>query len=876
MTRACSRRANVTISWRSTLRGSGTLFADAAHIEVWMMLRMRNVVLSSWLILCWMAVVGEASPDQEVAPPFELTEDRDRCDHYEPLKQPFFGELHLHTSYSMDAVSIDTRVTPADAYRYAAGQRVGLPPWQDTRIPDAEAPEPASKPSAVSGHPYCLPGERCQYTATRTAQKGPGRGLDFAAITDHAEQFGEANICFFEPTERCDAETPCSLAGQSCNNPLPTVAGMCVPDGYDSSVCQLAREELSRLRLGSVPGLFGLLNDGVRNPARLSQICRPNNPRAPALVRRGPACELNAKRVWDQIGADAEAAYDRTSSCRFTSFHAYEYTAMANNGRCSLPRKTPRPTSLPCWSDDDCPGRQMCNTPYAQDVLGGLDNLHRNIIFRNATTVELPISNVEQPTGCGEGRRCLPRNRGPVASPVRMLRKLARACSNSSGDVDDDCEFLSIPHNSNMSGGSMFVPETLNRQEARIRNRYEPLVEIVQIKGQSECRYSEETGIWWGIGSDEADPLCDFENLSFTRLNGNYLAGDQANRTTIPPRSYVRNVLQSGIEFQARKGGANPFKLGFVGALDNHNGLPGQTNESVYAKVGGHGVNSFAVSGQALDETNFLGLETNAGGLTVAWAEENSRDAIFHALKNRETYATSGTRPIVRFFGGFGLPDDICGGGNFARKGYAHGVAMGGTLRVGRRHDAEDAPRFAVSALWDPGWAGRPGTRLQRAQIIKGWVDDEGQTHEKVIDASQFQHGNAGDAATYLPDASSCTPASQGYSQLCAVWTDPDFDPDERAFYYARVLEQPSCRWSKHYCDARNIACEQPMGTCRAASSGDGADGQGCSTLTDCPEGSVCELPGSYSAWEYQQCCGDIVPDVVQQRAWTSPIWIDP
>jgi len=622
--------------------------------------------------------------------------------------------------------------------------------------------------------------------------------------------------------------------------------------------------------------LFGLINNGVQNPARFSSICRPNNPNAPTLVRRGRACQLNAKRVWEQIGADAEEAYDRTASCEFTSFHAYEYTAMANNGRCEE-------SKLPCWSRRDCARGEACDLDYARNELGGLDNLHRNIIFRNATTIDVPISNIEQPTGCGRGRQCDRRNRGPVASPVRMLERLDRQCSRARGSVDGDCEFLSIPHNSNLSGGSMFVADTLNEHEARVRNEHEPLVEITQIKGQSECRYAAATDTWWGIGSDEADPLCDFENLSFSRLNGNFLPADMAegarltaNTTTIPPRSYVRNVLQSGIAFQASTGEENPFKLGFVGALDNHNGLPGQTNEAVYAKVGGHGVNAFAVSGQALDETNFLGLETNGGGLTVAWAEENSRDSIFHALENRETYATSGTRPIVRFYGGFDLPVSICESGNFARRGYENGVPMGGTLEDAPDEGIPPAPRFAVSALWDAGWGGRTGTRLQRAQIIKGWVDRDGQTREKVIDATDFQVGNAGDTTSHLPNADSCEPAPQGHTSLCAVWTDPDFDASQHAFYYARVLEQPSCRWSKYYCDARSISCEEPMGTCRAATASSASDGQGCNSLSECPEGSVCEIPVSYTAWEYQQCCGGLVPDYVQQRAWTSPIWYTP
>src|SRR5690606_14007092 len=153
---------------------------------------------------------------------------------------------------------------------------------------------------------------------------------------------------------------------------------------------------------------------------------------------------------------------------------------------------------------------------------------------------------------------------------------------------------------------------------------------------------------------------------------------------------YVRNALKNGIAFEDRFG-VNPFKLGFVGGLDNHNGTPGQSEELEYARNGAHGDQSFAVSAQILNEKYLLGLETNGGGLTVAWAEENSRDSIFEALKRRETYATSGTRPIVRFFGGPNVPADLCSRGDFAARGYANGVPMGGTL--GR---SSAAPRFAV------------------------------------------------------------------------------------------------------------------------------------------------------------------------------------
>ena len=158
----------------------------------------------------------------------------------------------------------------------------------------------------------------------------------------------------------------------------------------------------------------------------------------------------------------------------------------------------------------------------------------------------------------------------------------------------------------------------------------------------------------------------------------------------------MRNTLKNGIAYEAQHG-VNPFKLGFVGGLDNHNGTPGQSEEIDYARHGAHGSQSFATSSQILNEKFFLGFETNGGGLTVAWAEENSRDSIFSALARRETYATSGTRPVVRFFGGPSVPADICSRGDFAARGYASGVPMGGTLGPG-----SGAPRFAVSATHGP------------------------------------------------------------------------------------------------------------------------------------------------------------------------------
>ena len=817
---------------------------------------LRAIASAALMILTLLVLPHPAGAEPPVVnPPFQRTEVREPCANYVATKQPFFGETHLHTAYSFDAVTIDTRNTPSEAYHYAKGGRVGLPPWADTRT-GAEIPPPDT-PTLVTEHPYCLPGEHCQFTATRTIQLPEGRALDFAAITDHAEQFGEVNICSFEATQTCTADPDCDpdVTGQRCFSD-----GMCRPVGYDSVECIAARDEASRIRTGPIVNLVAGLENVAENPERL-----------PFCGSDGSLCTHQAKLVWDKIRGDAEQAYDRTSACTFTSFVAYEYTAMAADGKCA------DSDGLPCWDQAqdnlvrdvpdsatpslDCPSGAACIKNFTGS--SGADNLHRNVIFRNDDVIDQPISNVEIPLGCGFGPDCTSTPGWPVASPAVMLQALKDQCIQN--PQKPRCDVLTIPHNPNMSRGSMFLlpdntPDGLT--EAQLRHQLEPLVELTQIKGQSECRFNAKTGMAW---TNPPDELCDFENEGWSRLGGSadgYLTPEQQNTTSIPPRSYVRNTLKNGLAYDAANG-INPFQLGFVGALDNHNGTPGQSDAEQYAKSGAHGIHSFAISAQALNERFFLGLETNGGGLTVAWAEENSRDAIFTALKNRETYATSGTRPIVRFFGGFGLPEDICKKGDFAAQGYAHGVPMGGTLPdpAGNK-----APRFAVSALMDPGWPGHPGTPLQHAQIIKGW-ESGGQTHEAVYDVA----GKADENATV--DLRTCTPKGGGMKDLCTVWTDPDFNPNQHAFYYARVLENPSCRWNQFYCNARGVDCRQPMGTC--GSENPAFDGRGCNANAECG-GGVCTLPDSYAEFEYRQCCSDIVPKTVQQRAWTSPIWFTP
>jgi hypothetical protein len=436
------------------------------------------------------------------------------------------------------------------------------------------------------------------------------------------------------------------------------------------------------------------------------------------------------------------------------------------------------------WGDHQA-AAQASNQPcYFTSFIGyewtgspGGSTLHRNVLFRNASVPSLPLSYIEAP------------------EPAQLWVGLQTQCSRVSGG----CDAIAIPHNTNLSDGLAFDPPgSVTADEAALRARAEPLVEIVQHKGESECR----------PGVDSTDELCAFEKTAAIAPPAD------------APLSYVRGALRAGLAIEAEVG-VNPYTLGFVGATDTHNGTPGAVRESGYA---GHGGDREASAQQRLAAGP---LRNNPGGLTVLWAEENTRAALFEAMRRREAYATSGTRPIVRFFGGFDYPDDLCAAADFAPRGYADGVPMGGEIGP----STGPAPRFAVAAVQDPGTTSTPGTPLQRIQIIKGWLDADGATHERVYDV-------AGDAANGAGlDLETCETRGSDFAALCAVWEDPDFDPDQRAFYYARVLENPSCRWSTYECNASGV---------------------------DCAAGAP---PG------FEACCDASVPRTIQERAYTSPIW---
>ncbi len=388
-------------------------------------------------------------------------------------------------------------------------------------------------------------------------------------------------------------------------------------------------------------------------------------------------------------------------------------------------------------------------------------NLHRNVIFKTARVPGAPFSATS------------------VYDPELLWQAM-------DGWRAKGIEALAIPHNSNGSDGIMFDSVRLNGQPidkayAEMRMRNEPLVEITQTKGTSETHPSLSPNDEWA--NFEIWERYIAQNKMVTRFAG----------------SYVRRALQDGI-LQREKLGVNPFKLGFVGATDTHNATPGLVEEVDY--VGASGLRDGAPEQRgsvlpkgAADWPARGPIQYSArggSGLTGVWAEENSRDAIYAALRRKETFATSGPRIKVRFFASYDFPADLMTRPDTVRQAYARGVPMGGDLLAA----PGKTPQFLVWAVRDP----RAGY-LQRAQVVKGWIEN-GQAKEKVFDVACSDglkvgaNGRCADNGAGV-NLKTCEPDRfKGDVELRTVWKDPEFNPKQRAFYYVRVLENPSCRWS--------------------------------------------------------------------------------
>ena len=387
------------------------------------------------------------------------------------------------------------------------------------------------------------------------------------------------------------------------------------------------------------------------------------------------------------------------------------------------------------------------------------------------------------------------------------------------------CQALTIAHSPHFSWGLMFGETNsdgtpLTAASMALRARYDALAEVFQTKGSAECMT--------GVGT--SDGQCGFENIFPACSADEAVVADKTGQHSsrcIASNGMLRNVLKKGLQ-DTTKWGFNPYKLGLVAGSNGHNGTPGDTQEGSWR---GHAGTSDAAAEQRLGierslASRFSGLTPaglNPGGLTGVWAEENTREAIWDALRRKETFATSGTRVRVRMFAGFDYPDNLHTLPDAVGLAYARGVPMGGDLAAG---GPGQAPSFLVMAQRDA-----QSAPLQRLQVVKGWVTASG-TKEQVYDVA-CADGIAPDPSTQqcrdngaqvnLNDCS--ISPDKGATTLAATWRDPDFDPHAPTFYYVRVLENPVCRHSLR--DALKLGVEPPAH----------------------------------------------VPKTIQERAWGSPIW---
>lgn len=375
-----------------------------------------------------------------------------------------------------------------------------------------------------------------------------------------------------------------------------------------------------------------------------------------------------------------------------------------------------------------------------------------------------------------------------------------------------DSRFISIPHNSNISKGYMFAETTVKGQPitadyARTRMQWEPITEVTQIKGDSETHpeFSPE------------DEFADFETYDF------YIQTSE-NKNEVSSADYVRPALKRGLALQ-QKIGANPYKFGFIGSTDAHTGLSSPEEGNFWGKMAKDSTpeTKAPVLG---NPTGADGWNMSASGLAAVWATENSREAIYAAFKRKETYATSGPRLRVQMFAGWDFPANAEAAENFAAIGYQHGVPMGGDLTA---NAAAAAPQFMVRAVKDP-----LDANLDRVQMVKGWVDAAGEQQEMVYNID-WSGDRVLDANGKLPAVGNTVDPktarytnSIGQAEFATKWSDPDFDPAQAAFYYARVLQIPTPR--NGLFDSIALQLDEP------------------------PRG----------------------PKTIQERAYTSPVWYTP
>ncbi len=441
------------------------------------------------------------------------------------------------------------------------------------------------------------------------------------------------------------------------------------------------------------------------------------------------------------------------------------------------------------------PGRFTAFIGYEWTSNNSGNNLHRNVIYRD---------------GKAKADQVLPFTTAESENPEDLWKWMQAWEDRTGGSL------LAIPHNGNISNGLMFAVETykgtpLTREWAATRARWEPIYETTQIKGDGESHPS----------------------LSPTDEFAGYETWDKGNLTLTPKKpgmiqfEYSRQALKNGLKIEQQLG-VNPFKFGMVGSTDAHTSLSAVEEDNFFGKHSGVEPNPERVKDVVMEfgGRKLMAWEQASSGFAGIWATDNTREALWDAMKRKEVYATTGPRMVVRFFGAFDFEAGDANTRSPAEVGYAKGVPMGGDLR---QAPAGKAPTFLIAVLRDP-----IGANLDRIQIVKGWLDARGEVHEKVYDVAWSGDRKAGADGKLPPVGNTVNVAEAnwtntiGATELITVWKDPAFDPAMRAFYYARVLEIPTPRWTAY--EAKRFNIRMP------------------------PE----------------------VPMVTQERAYTSPIWYTP
>ena len=443
------------------------------------------------------------------------------------------------------------------------------------------------------------------------------------------------------------------------------------------------------------------------------------------------------------------------------------------------------------------PGRFSAFAGYEWTSLGSVagvfGNLHRVVIYRDGPEHSLQV---------------IPYSAIDSRNPEDLWEYMANYEADTGGQI------LAIPHNPNVSNGEMFAltnfdGEGLTAQYAEMRRRFEPLLEVTQIKGDSEVHP-------WLSPDDE---FADFETWHSWAGRTENPQGhtccpewDRTKREALKKSEYARSALKNGLSLGAELG-VNPFKFGMIGATDAHTSFGTADEDNYWGKF----TTSNPSPTRMMDR--FVGVwesplnwETAAGGYAGVWATENSREAIFAAMERKEVYATTGPRMTVRFFGGWEFVAADAHRSNLAEIGYERGVPMGGDLPA----MTADAPTFLVWVQKDPN-----GANLDRVQIVKGWRDKNGRLHEKVFNAAVSDGreivDNAVEPLISTVEVDAATYSNHiGAAELAVMWADEAFDPMQRAFYYVRAIEIPTPRWTAYDAKAfalKNLPAAVPLET---------------------------------------------------------------